>query len=122
MVRHDDDDDDDDDWANIVVVKEAVSKGIFIVTLDWLWFSIWHIYRFSEKKCTMKNLPSTYVIPEFVVPAQSNQNSMNAGNSAANDDAGTHSKEGVNDNADSNDSDDSDLDLIAELNQLACFE
>lgn len=97
-------------------VKEAVSKGIFIVTLDWLWFSIWHIYRFSEKKCTMKNLPSTYVIPEFVVPAQSNQNSMNAGNSAANDDAGTHSKEGVNDNADSVDSDDSDLDLIAELN------
>ena len=41
---------------------------------------------------------------------------MNVGNSAANDDAGTHSKEGVNDNVDSVDSDDSDLDLIAELN------
>ena len=32
MVRHDDDDDDDDDddWANIVVVKEAVSKNEYI--------------------------------------------------------------------------------------------
>ena len=29
-------------------VREAAMRGIFIVSLDWLWFSIWHSSRANE--------------------------------------------------------------------------
>ena len=46
-------------------VREAAMRGIFIVSLDWLWFSIWHSSRANETTCALRGVPAD--IPRGVI-------------------------------------------------------